>query len=346
MAAMIGRQRLRGSVSLLWYIRCAVVVMGLVAMTAWRVYAGEEVIYYHNDTLGSPVAATDEQGNRLWQQEYQPYGERLLQQGSGQNTLWYTGKPEESDLGISYFGARWYDPSLGRFLAVDPAGFTLNNLHSFNKYVYANNHPYLFVDPDGYEPINNYAPMPTHGTYRHEINDRRLENSEYAYSYITSYPIGRVSDGITAREAMAYLQSNPDAVFPFTVNPKDGGSNSIRLGGQYKLDNIRHPFDKGNGVLVDDVTGFTFRFETDSTHFDKAGSTIRFSTYEKDGIVYLEHTAFGVASSPLMAKIAKIGALSFAWPKQAESLSRQLYRQRGFTHSPYARPNPYATRRY
>jgi RHS repeat-associated protein len=114
-----------------------------------RADAGETVIYYHNDALGSPVATTDAQGNLLWREEYQPYGERLLKQGNGQNNLWYTGKPEEQALGINYFGARWYDPTIGRFMAVDAAGFREEDLNSFNVYAYANNNPYRFVDPDG-----------------------------------------------------------------------------------------------------------------------------------------------------------------------------------------------------
>ena len=32
--------------------------------------------YYHNDHLGSPVAATDERNELLWRAHYRPYGER------------------------------------------------------------------------------------------------------------------------------------------------------------------------------------------------------------------------------------------------------------------------------
>lgn len=49
----------------------------------------------------------------------------------------------------SYFGARYYDPTLGRFMGIDPQHFTENNLHSFNRYAYGNNNPLKFVDPGG-----------------------------------------------------------------------------------------------------------------------------------------------------------------------------------------------------
>ena len=51
-------------------------------------------------------------------------------------------------------GARYYDPILGRFLAIDPDDVDPNNIHSFNRYAYANNNPYRFVDPDGRSPVD------------------------------------------------------------------------------------------------------------------------------------------------------------------------------------------------
>ncbi len=46
-------------------------------------------------------------------------------------------------------GSRYYDPRLGRFLSIDPVEPDENNLHSLNRYAYANNNPYKFTDPDG-----------------------------------------------------------------------------------------------------------------------------------------------------------------------------------------------------
>ena len=112
----------------------------------------EKVIHYHNDALGSPIAATDQDGRVVWRKSYGPYGQPI---GPGApNEPGYTGKFEEPDLGIQNFGARWYDPRLGRFLAIDPAGFDPQNPQSFNRYAYANNNPYRFVDPDGNSPLD------------------------------------------------------------------------------------------------------------------------------------------------------------------------------------------------
>jgi RHS repeat-associated protein len=112
--------------------------------------AGEEIVYYHNDIVGSPSIAMDEWGTVLWRENYEPYGTRVDNDpAASKNPLWFTGKYAEAEIGLQYFGARWYDPTLGRFVAVDPAGFREEDLNSFNAYAYANNNPYRFIDPDG-----------------------------------------------------------------------------------------------------------------------------------------------------------------------------------------------------
>src|SRR5690606_6757427 len=115
-------------------------------------HAGEKITYIHNDALGSPVAATNQQGQVIWRETYRPHGQRTTNAAaSANNKVWFTGKQEESALGINYFGARWYHPEVGRFLVIDPVGVSPDNIHSFNRYGYANNNPYGFVDPDGRE---------------------------------------------------------------------------------------------------------------------------------------------------------------------------------------------------
>lgn len=44
---------------------------------------------------------------------------------------------------------RYYDPIIGRFYSNDPVGFKTSNPMMFNRYAYANNNPYKYVDPDG-----------------------------------------------------------------------------------------------------------------------------------------------------------------------------------------------------
>jgi len=46
----------------------------------------------------------------------------------------------------------YYDPVIGRFYSNAPVGFT--NIHTFNRYTYANNNPYKYTVPDGNSPVH------------------------------------------------------------------------------------------------------------------------------------------------------------------------------------------------
>src|SRR6266704_1617185 len=110
----------------------------------------ETVTYLHTDMAGSPIAATDSAGNVFWRENYRPYGERTKNQpASAGNRQFFHDKPFDQDSGLSYFGARYYDPVVGRFMGVDSQGFDEKNLHSFNRFAYGNNNPYRFLDPNG-----------------------------------------------------------------------------------------------------------------------------------------------------------------------------------------------------
>jgi RHS repeat-associated protein len=118
---------------------------------------GDATTFFHNDAAGSPLLATDSGGRIVWKESYRPYGERLSDasvNSEASNSIWFAGRPHDETTGLSYMGARYYDPLLARFVGVDPAEVDPNDVHSFNRYSYANNNPYKFVDPDGHSPID------------------------------------------------------------------------------------------------------------------------------------------------------------------------------------------------
>jgi len=134
---------------------------GLVTISApitITVVAGAPAVtYYYNDVAGTPIAATDQSGNLLWEETYAPYGDRYSHEDTGtQNGIWYAGKPFEDSTGLAYLGARWYSASTGRFYSTDPQRFRDDSVNSFNRYAYANNNPYRFIDPDGKSPAVAY----------------------------------------------------------------------------------------------------------------------------------------------------------------------------------------------
>jgi len=128
----------------------------LSAFFALQSYAHAEikVTYYIPDASGSPVAATDEQGKVLWRKHYKSFGEEIEQsEASRNNHIGYTGHVHDRSTGLTYMGARYYDPVVGRFMGMDPARVNPNDPRTFNRFAYANNSPYKYVDPDGRDAI-------------------------------------------------------------------------------------------------------------------------------------------------------------------------------------------------
>lgn len=121
------------------------------------VYLGDKLIAEHNnqtgvrfghaDALGSPVAWSSLEGGVSPVTRYEPYGATAA--GPQPDTLGFTGHVNDPETGLVYMQQRYYDPIAGRFLSVDPVTTDANDGSSFNRYVYGNNNPYKYVDPDG-----------------------------------------------------------------------------------------------------------------------------------------------------------------------------------------------------
>ncbi|WP_293373494.1 RHS repeat-associated core domain-containing protein [Nevskia sp.] len=101
--------------------------------------------YLHPDLLGSPRLATDANRTRSRDEHFAPYGAKL---NGADGKIGYTGHAYDSESGLTYAQARFYDPVIGRFLSIDPIGFA-GNPFTFGRYTYGNNSPYKFTDPTG-----------------------------------------------------------------------------------------------------------------------------------------------------------------------------------------------------
>ena len=71
--------------------------------------------YYHTDHLGSTRLVTDEQGNVVSEVQYKAFGKT----DEEEEDYLFTGKERDSS-GLYYYGARYYDPEIGRFISRDP----------------------------------------------------------------------------------------------------------------------------------------------------------------------------------------------------------------------------------
>ena len=122
---------------------------------------GSAVTYAHTDALGSPVAQSDTAGAVVSRTRYEPYG--YIMSGTPR-TIGFTGHVNDNETGLIYMQHRYYDAVGGRFLSIDPVVTDASSGKSFNRYAYANNNPYKYIDPDGREPGQLTAwPVPSSG---------------------------------------------------------------------------------------------------------------------------------------------------------------------------------------
>jgi RHS repeat-associated protein len=148
--------------------------------------------YYASDHLGSSSVLTTDTGSYYERLEYLPYGEVWVEDAainSNYRTPYkFTGKELDKETGLYYFGARYYDARMSRWISTDPAlekyfpkpndydtehdfyWYILNdasgklpgmggvfNAVNLDIYHYAGNNPVKIVDPDGNSIVDTLA---------------------------------------------------------------------------------------------------------------------------------------------------------------------------------------------
>jgi RHS repeat-associated protein len=111
---------------------------------------GNTLTYYHFDPLGSVRAVTSGVDAAVTEsRDFDPWGllmpTRALVSAQPAKEK-FSGKEQDTETGLDYFGARYYMPALGRWAAVDPVASSMPEWSPYN-YVYDN--PVGQTDPDG-----------------------------------------------------------------------------------------------------------------------------------------------------------------------------------------------------
>jgi RHS repeat-associated protein len=263
--------------------------------------SGSTFLYYHQDQLGSTRAITDAAGAVKATYTYDAYGgvsactgTTVTVNGSNictgtisvSNQLRYAGQYTDAESGLIYLRARIYDPTTGQFLSRDPA-------------VAMTRQPYGYV---GGDPVNGVDPSGLWG-YQRDWDIGATKEGGFDPAVVGS-----------PQRVMAYLQAHASEIFPFSI----GGCNQI-----YREENCALDFGPFPGPVkatACDATSFTFTAR--QGHYDLPGSTIKFSTYEQDGNVYLRQEATWVINNPLdLAKALPSVPVAWAlWKLMADNL--------------------------
>jgi len=114
---------------------------------------GNVLSYYQYDGGGSVRQLTNSVGQVTDSYEYDAFGNSFTKTGTTPNNYLYRGEQYDSDLGLYYLRARYYNPATGRFLSRDPEDGHAWDPKSLHKYLYAGGDPVNEIDPLGRESI-------------------------------------------------------------------------------------------------------------------------------------------------------------------------------------------------
>jgi RHS repeat-associated protein len=101
------------------------------------------------DALGSTIALADSSGAVQTSYAYEPFGKTSITGAASGNTYQYTGR-EADAAGLDFYRARYYSPTLQRFISEDPIGLAGGDV---NLYAYVSNNPISYTDPTGNCPV-------------------------------------------------------------------------------------------------------------------------------------------------------------------------------------------------
>ncbi|RNB70857.1 hypothetical protein EDM52_16540 [Brevibacillus invocatus] len=114
-------------------------------------FATNQKGYYGFNSHGDVVSITDNAGNVVNQYDYDSWGNVTARVDGMSNPFLYSGEMYDEKAGLYYLRARYYYPSIGRFISEDTYKGQVDNPLSLNRYTYTHNNPLKYIDPSGHD---------------------------------------------------------------------------------------------------------------------------------------------------------------------------------------------------
>ena len=117
-----------------------------------KIGAVSGISFYQYNAHGDVVRLVDNSGNVQNRYDYDVFGNSIDIYESVENSIRYAGEFYDSEAGLYYLRARYYDPVVGRFVTEDSFRGFADNPASLNLYTYCWNDPIRYRDPTGHTP--------------------------------------------------------------------------------------------------------------------------------------------------------------------------------------------------
>jgi RHS repeat-associated protein len=201
--------------------------------------AQSKTLFYHGDHLGSATVLVDPTGAVVERSTYHPFGEARTQGVAAQAAYRFTGKELDAEIGLFYYGARFYDPVVGRFISPDPLYFEQPEKdrmdpQALNLYAYARNNPVRNLDPDGHDVVIAYGVGDQEAIHRGVANtlasDLRKQNIKVHVIKASELLQKKTQQALAKQKisgAVFVGHGNVDTIGLNTVKGRDGVAHSV-----------------------------------------------------------------------------------------------------------------------
>ena len=128
---------------------CYIRGTNLVAKYNYRNGDKSEYTYYTQNAHGDVVNLTNADGEVVKSYTYDAFGVEKNIDDTDTNAFRYCGEYFDTETSTIYLRARYYNPSIGRFISRDSFAGKNEDPLSLNRYTYCHNNPVIGVDPSG-----------------------------------------------------------------------------------------------------------------------------------------------------------------------------------------------------
>jgi RHS repeat-associated protein len=149
------------------------------------------------DDADSGCVAPCAGGNAVAELRYKPWGETRLAGGTTLSKYQFTGQYNESELGLYYYNARWYDGSLNHFTSPDTVIADNYQTLDYDRYAYARSNPVRYNDPSGHCPVCGAAIGATIGAIAGAASYTYYNHANFSVNeYQTAVIAGAIAGGL------------------------------------------------------------------------------------------------------------------------------------------------------
>ncbi|WP_176852108.1 polymorphic toxin type 33 domain-containing protein [Mucilaginibacter sp. OK268] len=174
--------------------------------------SGANYIYEYTltDHLGNNRVTFDQTNGKVGEDDYYPFGLNVHRQVNGGNKYLYNNKELQEELNQYDYGARFYDPVIARWTSVDPMA---ESSRRFSPFIYGNNNPIRFIDPDGM-----FAGLGAPWKPNNDLDDQKKDPFSGMLTNVAD-PIDPTQQSKVDNEATSQIEDENNS----STNPEDDG---------------------------------------------------------------------------------------------------------------------------